>query len=281
MRINSLTALFLFPTLLLAQKSAPLTVGLTAKDSVFFTITSTGEKLIQHTVRPKQTLFSMAKFYGMSLEEIYSYNPALRTSPDLAIGQVVQIPIPNAAISRYKSKDFDPKKNAKLFYTVKSGETLFNLCKRQFRMPIDTIVKRNGLSGQTIQVGQIIHMGWMSTSGISVADRGERKVATNDALKDQFDAAAKKGKLKTASGAALWQKDANEAADLYALHATAKIGSIMQVTNAASKKTIHVKVIGRMPKAYEDNTEILISPAAAKAIKALDARFIVNIKFVG
>ncbi len=279
MKLTTITTLFLLPFFAAAQKAAPLTVSLTPKDSVFFTITEGGEKILQHHVKPKQTLFSMGKFYGMSLEEIYTYNPVFRTSPDLAIGQTVLVPIPNAAIMRYKTKELDPKKSAKLYYQVKSGETLFNLCKRQFRMPVDTIVKRNKLSGTTITVGQIIHMGWISTSGILAADRGG-KVVPSSSLKTDFDKAAKKSKAKTASGTALWQKDSNEKMDLYVLHRSAKIGSTMLVTNAANNKTVYAKVSGRMPTSSEKNTEIILSPAAAKAIKALDARFLVNIKFV-
>lgn len=279
MKLNFLTTLILLPLFAAAQKTTPLTVGLTTKDSVFFTINSDGEKILQHVVKPKQTLFSMGKFYGIGLEELYNYNPEFRTSPDLSIGQIVKIPIPNAAISRYKGDGFDAKKSAKLFYTVKSGETLFNLCKRQFRMPVDSIIKRNKLASTTITVGQILHMGWISTDGIKAADRGG-KVAEPSSLKGDFEKNAKKLKVKTASGTALWQKDANEKGDFYVLHRTAKIGTSMHVTNAANGKIVYAKVIGRVPTSSEKNTEIVLSPAAAKAVNALDARFLVNIKYV-
>ena len=45
-------------------------------------------------------------------------------------------------------------------------------------------------------------------------------------------------------------------------------------------KIVYAKVIGRVPTSSEKNTEIVLSPAAAKAVHALDARFLVNIKFI-
>jgi LysM repeat protein len=278
MRNFFLTTLTLFSTLLFAQKPAALTVSLTSKDTVFFTIDDKSEKIIQHVVKPKQTLFSMAKFYGMSLEELYKYNPDFQTNPSLAIGQIVNVPLPNLSIERYKKKGFDAKTHVQLMYRVKQGETLFNLCKREFHMPVDSIVKRNKLTSNSLQIGQLLVMGWISTNGISAADRGGKPIAV-ESLKGQFEEKKKKIKPVSESGTAYFQKDSNEKGDLYVLHRSAKIGSTMLVKNAANGKTTYAKVIGRVPESYEKNTEIIVSPATAKAVKALDARFLVQITY--
>ena len=187
-------------------------------------------------------------------------------------------PLPNTAILRYKTKGFDSKKYAPLVYRVRPKETLFNLCKRQFKMSVDSIVKRNRLKTTDLHIGQLILMGWISTDGIRADDRGG-KPSPDSSLKTEFEKSKKSGKATSGHGTAFFQKDSNEKGDLYVLHRTAKIGSIMQIMNAATNKTVHAKVIGRIPDSYEANTEIIVSPAAAKAVKAMDSRFLVQIKF--
>ncbi len=261
-------------------KSQTPTPYLTSKDTVVFTIDEAGEKIVEHTVRAKQTLFSTARFYGLSLEELYEYNPEFREDPSLKIGHVIRIPMPNSAILRYKKADTKIKNYAPLVYRVRAGETLFNLCKRQFRMPVDSVKQRNRLKTNDLKVGQKLHMGWLSVDGIKAEERAAKKTPTAKTLKDMFEKETKGKKTKFGQGTAFWQKDSNERGDLYALHRTAKIGSILFVVNSANNKSGHAKVIGRIPDSYEKNTEIILSPAAAKAIGAMDARFLVQLKFL-
>ena len=85
---------------------------LSIQDTIFLDFSVYQEKTFHHYIAPKQTLYSLAKFYGMSVEELYFYNPTLRDSA-IAIGQQIKIPIPNKSIIRYKTEDFDSQKTRK------------------------------------------------------------------------------------------------------------------------------------------------------------------------
>lgn len=190
--------------------------------------------------------------------------------------------MPNAAIKRYKTKNFDPKTHAPIYYVVQHGETLFGIAKRNFEMPVDTILKRNNLSSPKIRPGQLLFMGWMGTEGIKPEWRGNKPPVANDALRDEFEKERTKNsnKLTEAQGVCFWQKDAQyQGGDLYALHRLAAIGSIIAVTNGMTQRTVYAKVIGRIPAGVERGAEVILSPAAAKKIGAVDPRFFVKIKY--
>ena len=78
---------------------------LTTKDTIFLSSDYEGQKIFIHTMEPKQTLYSLSKFYGLSLDELYYYNPA-NEGGKYGIGSEIKIPIPNRSIIRYKPKDY-------------------------------------------------------------------------------------------------------------------------------------------------------------------------------
>lgn len=257
-------------------KPAPL---LTPKDTVLLKVHDE-VKYIYHACKEGHTLYGIAKFYSLSIEEIYEANPKLSEDPTLRIGAHIAIPTPNAAIKRYKTEKFDPKTHAPIYYVVQHGETLYGIARRNFEMPVDTIVKRNNLKNTQIRPGQLLFMGWMSTEGIKPEWRGQKKPATNDALQVRFDNEKSRKPAQEAQGVCFWQKDAQyKGGDLYALHRIARIGSVIAVTNGMTQRTVYAKVIGRIPAGVERNAEVILSPAAAQKIGAVDPRFFVKIKY--
>ena len=248
-------------------------------DTVLLTVEA-DKKIIHHYVKPKQTLFSLAKFYGLSLEELYSLHPEFQNDPILKAGALIAIPIPNRAIRRYKGKNFDPAKFAPICYVVQAGDNLFQISKRYFSMPVDTIMKRNRLKSGSIQPGQILHVGWMGTDGIQAGWRSSRAPTALSTHKAQYETEKKSRKEVQSQGVCFWQRDSNEKGDLYALHREAVIGTVMGVTNPMTRKTVYAKVIGRIPYGYESNVEVVLSPAAARQIGARDPRFFVKVNFL-
>jgi hypothetical protein len=256
--------------------AAPL---LTPKDSILLTVDGL-QKYIHHLVRPRQTLFSVAKYYGLSLAELYELHPEYRTNPVLQTGTLISIPIPNRAIRRYKGKNFQASKFAPIYYMVQQGDNLFQICKRYFGMPVDSIVQRNKLRSAQIQPGQLIHMGWLGLDGIRAEWRSVSAPTTARAHQNAYEEEKKGRKEVISQGVCSWQRDSNEKGDLYALHREAAIGTVMAVTNPMSRKTVYAKVIGRIPAGYESNVEVVLSTAAAKQIGARDPRFFVKVRFL-
>ncbi len=132
---------------------------LTPRDTIFLTV-SGNEKFFEHKVVMGQTIFSLAKFYGVNMDVLRYYNPSLNFNA-VSIGQKVKIPIPNRAIIRYKPAKFNPKLYAPVFYRIKPGDNLFRICRVYFKMPEDTILARGKLGKEKIQPGKLLPIGWI------------------------------------------------------------------------------------------------------------------------
>jgi hypothetical protein len=96
-------------------------------------------------------------------------------SNKLPIGQIVHVPIPNAAIKRFKGDNFKRWKFAPIMFIVKKGDNLYKISKTLFHMPIDSVVKWNKLPNNTIAPGQQLHVGWMSIEGVPDSIRALKK----------------------------------------------------------------------------------------------------------
>ena len=68
------------------------------EDTIFLQIGKYQHKIFEHEIEKGQTLYSLAKFYGLSIDELYLYNPQLLDRV-LSPYEKVSIPIPNRAIS--------------------------------------------------------------------------------------------------------------------------------------------------------------------------------------
>lgn len=257
----------------------PVAPLLTNKDSLFLTVAE-GKKYVQHPVKAKQTLFSLGRYYGLSLQELYECNTQFRTDPTLHVGSKVKIPIPNRALKRYKNSKFVVSRNVPVYYVVQPGDNLYQICKRNFGMPVDSILKRNKLKDNSIRPGQLLLVAWMGVDGVPAEWRPVRTFTKSDALKSRFEEEKGRKKERVSQGVCFWQKDSKEKGDLYAMHREADIGTIMAVTNPMGGRTVYAKVIGRIPSGYESNIEVILSPEAARNLGARDPRFFVKVKFL-
>lgn len=254
------------------ERPSPL---LNSRDTLLLTVEG-GKKFIHHPIKSKQTLFSISRYYNLGLDELFENNPNFRTDPTLRTGSYVKIPIPNKAIKRYKGTGFVASKNTSIYYVVQRGDNLFQISKRYFEMPVDSVAKRNRLKGNAIKPGQRLLIGWMGTEGMHTEWRTPPVSPESEALKSRFQEEKKNKKETTAQGVCFWPKDSKEKGALYALHRQASIGTIIQVNNPMNDRIVYAKVIGRIPEAYERNIEVVLSPEAARKLGARDPRFFVK-----
>ena len=87
---------------------------------------------IYHTIAPKETLFSVAKKYGITIDDLLKQNPELSSS-NFTIGKVIKIAPKKGlenGIKRNTPETFP--------YTVKKKETLYSIA-QQFGITIDDI----------------------------------------------------------------------------------------------------------------------------------------------
>ncbi len=275
--------LFSFPLCLQAFFTGDSLNYLSLKDTIFITTGNYQEKIFVHHIAAKQTLYSLSKFYGLSLAEVYYYNPELEDA-EIAIDQAIKIPIPNRAIKRYKGDDFEGDKHIPVCYKVKVGDTMYGISKRVFEMPIDTILRRNNLTTFTISPGQILKMGWMNIEGIPESYRkfrGHPLWKNNKVYRDRYYQARQVKKEYLERGIGHWQKKSNQQGEFLALHRKAPINSIIAINNPMNNRTLYAKVIGRIPDAvYANNVVIVISPKAAMLLGARDANFFVKMRYL-
>ena len=98
-----------------------------------------GDYLI-YTIKKGDNLYSIAKNYNISLEELINFNQ--QGSTLLHIGEQLLIPINNQA-------------NNNIQYVIKPGDTLYNIAKR-YNTNVDEIKKINNLNSNMLKIGETI-----------------------------------------------------------------------------------------------------------------------------
>ena len=104
--------------------------------------------MFMYTVVPGDTLYSIARKYGTTVQEIINLNYLKNTN--LTPGQVIRIPemyfdMDNMSLPNYTT------------YTVKAGDTLYKIAKDN-DISVETLQKDNALTSNTLSVGQILRI---------------------------------------------------------------------------------------------------------------------------
>ncbi|MEM1122954.1 MAG: LysM peptidoglycan-binding domain-containing protein [Bacteroidota bacterium] len=255
---------------------------LTPQDTIFLTSDAYSQKVFTHIIEPKQTLYSLSKFYGLTLDELYFYNPK-NEGGRYGVGSAIKIPIPNRSIIRFRPDDYSPEAYVPIYYVVQKGETLYHIAQRVFKMPIDTIMDRNFLLTTTIAVGHKLQIGWMSIEGVPDnfrQFRGHPLWKKSYAYRKRYNAAKQTKREYRRRGPAMFIKGAKSTTDLLVMHKYAPVGSIVQVTNPMKKRTVYAKVVAKMPKTYDANIEIVVSPRVGKMLGVIDKKFYVKTRYL-
>ena len=252
-----------------------------------------GDKvLIVHKVISKQTLFSLARRYGTTVDEINKRNPEL--SNGLQVGQVLRIPYG-------KALSLDPNN---VTHTVASGETLFAIASK-YGVQIDEVKRLNELSSNSLSVGQVLVIKkGESTSEtsqeIEASPTAEAESNTIPVIVDSTIAVEVKTpevveedipdpsdelsstpfrEMKEEGNAELIEQ--GEATTKFlALHKTAPTGTVIKIRNTMNDLTVYVRVIGKLPATGDnENVIIKINKRAYDQLKALDKRFLVELSY--
>lgn len=108
-----------------------------------------GDKFYVHTVQPGETIYSLARTYGVGEPVIVQYNPSAAVA--LRAGERLKIPfaapVAGQPSERKLRKRFDT-------HTVAQGETLYAIARR-YAIPIETVIQDNpGLDPIRLHPGQ-------------------------------------------------------------------------------------------------------------------------------
>ena len=105
---------------------------------------------INYKVEKGDTLYSIAKKYGVSIDTIVSDN-ALKNNI-LSLGQNLKIRTSTSLVEECFGEEYSPSTNT---YTVVRGDTLYSIA-RKFNVSVDYIKNKNNLTNNTLSVGQIL-----------------------------------------------------------------------------------------------------------------------------
>jgi LysM repeat protein len=253
------------------------------QDTVLLDINYRGQKLFNHQLEKGQTLYSLSKFYGLTLEMLYDYNPSIKNKV-VHPGIIIVVPIPNKSIMRSLKLGIDRKKIAPIYYQVKKGDTLYGIATRSFRVSVDTMMARNNLSSHTLILGQKLAVGWIKIAPIDKkwqfpAGPSGKMTIENSKNKSEFLSKGFKRKTYIQTGKAQWNdKDNFSLNGLYCLHTTAPKGSVIRIENTFTKNVTYAKVVGRVPLNYEKWVVIVASKDVAEALNAIDPQFFVKVE---
>ena len=249
---------------------------------------------IRHTVETKQTLFSISRQYGVTIDEVRQWNNL--SSNSLDIGQVLTIRM------RPKQQDLPqvaiPGRKVEGAHIVEAGETLYSLSQR-FRISIEDLKRLNGLVTNELSIGQELIVSEAAPDNVDIetnsvnvisSDSTNSKEVTDQEAVNRAIAAANTYKEESEplnfeevreSGVAEVIQGTDNTRKHLALHRTAKVGTILKVRNDMNDQEVFVRVLGKLPdNGANKNVLIKLSQAAYNRLGAIDAKFRVTISYI-
>lgn len=267
-----------------------------------------GKTFIVHKVDPKETLYSIARRYKISVKDIKDNNQG---ADNLSIGQLLYIPYTEPAKAGTSS-------GTGKMHTVEAKETLYSIAKK-YNVSVEELKKENPDAASGLKVGQLLMIPETKAEKreekkeekkeikgekkevkakenkqeeVIVKEKTEAKAvpttttraadAYDDGKENSFASTNENGYVKiTESGIAQMMQDNQDTPRYLAYHKTAPVGSIIQVTNTVNGQRIFVRVIGKLSSADPKNKVILqITKRAFQRLSPDDKNIRVDISYI-
>ena len=123
-----------------------------------------------YTVKSGDSLWNLAKKYGITVDELKSANNL--TSNVLSVGQ--RLKIPSMSVPSNEPKNY-------INYTVKSGDSLYSIANKN-DLTVQELKNYNNLTSNTLQIGQILKIPVVSSEKVPVGNYTEYVVKSGDTL---------------------------------------------------------------------------------------------------
>jgi LysM repeat protein len=198
-----------------------------------------------HTVQPKETLFSIARQYDVSVDELKTWNNL--SGPDLTIGQTLFVLQPEQ----------------------KTAEKPVQTDRAALTPPVERR-RENEVKGTASVVKNQVP----PTKDVSNGPSGQsaESIRISESLKNG-DEIIEGGLAELIEGTEGNRK-------YLALHRTAPMGTILKVRNQMNNREVFVRVMGKLPDtALTDKLIIKISKSAYDRLGAIDPRFRVEVTY--
>lgn len=245
-----------------------------------------------HTVLRNETIFTVAKQYGITAYQLRKLN----NLPDnaITIGQVLKVPggvvaeveVPKEKQAEpVKTSSASPSKEESFIHTVATGENIFSIAKK-YNLTAYQIRTANKLDDNALKVDQKL-----------IIPKPPQPKSVNEASKEEQESEpdstmVKDPKLRRdpsvyglsqieEKGAAVWIADADlDGSKMLVLHRTAPVGRVIKITNPMTNKTTFAKVVGKFTENESTKDVIIVmTKAVADSLGALDKRFFCNLTY--
>ena len=140
---------------------------------------SGGIMTIEHIIQPKESLYSLARKYKVSVTEIADINK-FDKDKSLIIAEKIIIPL-NA--DNFNQTD---KKGIPVYYTVISGGELLDISKKFNNVPVKELRSWNNLKKDELTKGQEVVVGYVAGEKTEIAAKTEKpKTETAKVVKEE------------------------------------------------------------------------------------------------
>lgn len=243
----------------------PVALAASPSDSLR-TETIQGKVWIIHQVDPGETLYRLARRYGVEVTVLTEANPG--SDSGLKSGQLIKVPA--------KSRTTVGTAKAVIkYHVVSEKETLFSLSK-QYQVTVSDLLRWNNLTSNELRIGQRLAVSAPVPSGSEKSDNQPsepiRSVLDESRLKSaptavRINPLPDDAQVETGS-ARLLDGD-TEMRKYLAHHRTIPYGTVVRVRNKDSREEIFVRIVGVLSD-EESGTVIRLSRAAWEKLGGKD-----------
>ncbi len=230
---------------------------------------------IVHKVAAKETLFSIARLYNVSVDDIKTWNNLKDNS--LSLGQDIII----KKKSVVDTPVTEPVATAAKTHTVAAKETLYSIAK-QYGMTVAQLKEWNNIKDNELKIGQVLTVAAPVVStpvvttniavvtDIPIPTTTESTVTTSEGVRGT-DEIKEIGLAELITSSDINRK-------YLAQHHSVKPGTILKIRNLATNQEVFVRVTGPLP-AEDASTMIRISKSAYDRLGASEPSFRAEITY--
>lgn len=295
----------------------------TAAPAATATKTAGGGGII-HVVAAKETMFSISKAYGVSVDDIRQWNSL--SDNTLTIGQEIVIKKRNTTAANNtttspatnrQTTTSSTATNTSGTHTVEAKETLYSIANK-YDITVQQLKEWNNLQSNELDIGQTIFVKQPSRNATPVRrdtsvttqqpvvtarqtttqpvkndvpatkndtppvknDTPPRETVKTNTETIRISESVKNGDEILEKGIAELIEGTDGNRKYLALHRTAPVGTILKVRNELNNREVFVRVMGKLPDtALTDKVVIKISKSAYDRLGAIDPRFRVEVTY--
>ncbi len=265
-----------------------------------------------HQIKQGETLYSLAKYYKIAMTDLLLVNK-MKSGDSLPLGASLIIPLAVEHIQSSSTKNSETW--TPIFYKVKRKETLYKIAKVYFPQKLEDLIRRNNTTSFAVKPGEELLVGWWAAPRAQ-KDISDLTRRIKQRLQERLELPASQDNLPTPAqekeiiteldviltqleeernsetqdtvvtefnykkGIAYWNKEGHDRENLFVMHSKAKPNSYISLRYPVTGKEVTAQVISTIPSnLYAEDIDLVITPAVAQALGALDSRFEIQMDY--